>query len=293
MTKPPPTEGNLQMTTKLNLMLVSLMLLAGAAYAAEATGAPPATASVDVTDLRCEYLKDPLGINVQQPRLSWRLTAKDAAARGLRQTAYRIFVSRSLERLAKDEGDRWDSGEVASGESVHIAYAGVSRRHERELRRLRGNRRAGQTRQTDRLSVLRARRQGHDQPVAQRVHSRTFRQRHVPQPLQLSLLHSSYLHLGLWFVEGLGGIQPDPKQGGFQSFVIRPGIPKTRKADLEWVWASYESLTGRSRAGGRSRRRSCKCRSRCRRTPPPRSCCRQRTPPQSASPAARSRNRRG
>ncbi len=127
MTKPPPTEGNLQMTTKLNLMLVSLMLLAGAAYAAEATGAPPAAASVDVTDLRCEYLKDPLGIDVQQPRLSWRLTAKDPAAHGLRQTAYRIFVSSSLERLAKDEGDRWDSGEVASGESVHIAYAGVSR----------------------------------------------------------------------------------------------------------------------------------------------------------------------
>ena len=61
----------------------------------------------------------------------------------------------------------------------------------------------------------------------------TFRNR-----FELSLLHSSYLHLGLWFVEGLGGIQPDPKQGGFQSFVIRPGIPKTRKADLGWVRAS-------------------------------------------------------
>ena len=80
-----------------------------------------------MTDLRCEYLKDPLGIDVQQPRLSWRLTAKDPAARGLRQTAYRILVSGSLERLAKHEGDRWDSGEAASGESAHIAYAGVSR----------------------------------------------------------------------------------------------------------------------------------------------------------------------
>ena len=49
-----------------------------------------------------------------QPRLSWRLTAKDAAARGLRQTAYRILVSSSPEQLAKDEGDLWDSGDVAS-----------------------------------------------------------------------------------------------------------------------------------------------------------------------------------
>jgi alpha-L-rhamnosidase len=60
----------------------------------------------------------------------------------------------------------------------------------------------------------------------------------------ISLLHSSYLHLGLWFIEGLGGIRPDPKQGGFQSFVIRPAIPQARKADLQWVRAGYESLYG-------------------------------------------------
>ena len=60
----------------------------------------------------------------------------------------------------------------------------------------------------------------------------------------ISLLHSSYLHIGLWFVEGLGGIRPDPAHGGFQSFVIRPGIPQTRKAGLEWVRANYESLYG-------------------------------------------------
>jgi alpha-L-rhamnosidase len=59
-----------------------------------------------------------------------------------------------------------------------------------------------------------------------------------------SLLHSSYLHLGLWFVEGLGGIRPDPAHGGFQSFVIRPGVPRTPQAGLEWVRATYESLYG-------------------------------------------------
>jgi alpha-L-rhamnosidase len=57
----------------------------------------------------------------------------------------------------------------------------------------------------------------------------------------ISLLHSSYLHLGLWFVEGLGGIQPDPQHPGFQSFVIRPGVLPGR---LDWVKARYESPYG-------------------------------------------------
>jgi alpha-L-rhamnosidase len=103
-------------------ILVALLgvVLAGPSYGRE----EPAAASVDVADLRCEYLKDPLGIDVAQPRLSWRLTAKGAAARGLRQTAYRILVGSSPQRLAKDEGDLWDSGEVASSQSVHVVYAG-------------------------------------------------------------------------------------------------------------------------------------------------------------------------
>ena len=57
----------------------------------------------------------------------------------------------------------------------------------------------------------------------------------------ISLLHSSYLHLGLWFVEGLGGIQPDPEHPGFQSFFIRPGVLPGR---LDWVKSRYESLYG-------------------------------------------------
>jgi hypothetical protein len=40
---------------------------------------------VRVTDLRCEYLADPLGTDVAQPRLSWKLQSQ---WRGQRQTAY-------------------------------------------------------------------------------------------------------------------------------------------------------------------------------------------------------------
>ncbi len=60
-----------------------------------------------------------------------------------------------------------------------------------------------------------------------------------------SLLHSSYLHIGLWFVEGLGGIRPNEDRGGFQSFVIRPEVaPK----ELQWARASYESPYGQIRS---------------------------------------------
>src|SRR5262249_49915386 len=44
--------------------------------------------------------------------------------RGQRQTAYRILVASSLERLNADMGDKWDSGKVRSDNSVEVFYAG-------------------------------------------------------------------------------------------------------------------------------------------------------------------------
>ena len=71
--------------------------------------------------LRCEYGVNPLGIDVPAPRLFWKLTG---AARGESQGAYQILVASSAEGLAKDGGDLWDSGKVASDETLHIRYAG-------------------------------------------------------------------------------------------------------------------------------------------------------------------------
>jgi alpha-L-rhamnosidase len=68
--------------------------------------------------LRCEYLTDPVGIDVPQPRFSWVL---EHAARGERQTAYQVVVSSKAEAPA---GDQWDSGKVSNGQSVHVVYAG-------------------------------------------------------------------------------------------------------------------------------------------------------------------------
>ena len=77
-------------------------------------------------DLRCEYRKDPLGIEVPDPRLSWVVEATDPDDRGQRQTAYRILVASSRENLDKDIGDLWDTGEVKSGETVQVPYGGKS-----------------------------------------------------------------------------------------------------------------------------------------------------------------------
>jgi alpha-L-rhamnosidase len=71
--------------------------------------------------LRTEWLTNPLGLDAEKPRLSWRV---ESEGRGQRQTAYRLLVASSLEKLQKDEGDLWDSEKVESDETLGIGYAG-------------------------------------------------------------------------------------------------------------------------------------------------------------------------
>jgi len=78
--------------------------------------------ATDLTHLRCEYRTDPLGIDVERPRLSWVI---ESARRDERQTAYQVLVASSEELLKKDQGDLWDSGKVLSGQSIQVEYAGT------------------------------------------------------------------------------------------------------------------------------------------------------------------------
>jgi alpha-L-rhamnosidase len=75
-----------------------------------------------VTDPRCEYLTDPLGIDVTLPRLSWKITAD---GRGVVQTSYQILVASSPENLDRERGDLWNSGKVASDQSIQVVYSGA------------------------------------------------------------------------------------------------------------------------------------------------------------------------
>lgn len=81
----------------------------------------PAQAALRPSTLRCEYLESPLGIDTPRPRLSWQVESRE---RGQRQTAYRIIVATSPERLAAGEADLWDSGRVDSDATAQIYYAG-------------------------------------------------------------------------------------------------------------------------------------------------------------------------
>ena len=78
-------------------------------------------AQISVTNLRCEMLTNPLGIDIKEPRLSWVL---NSSQRNVQQTSYMIIVSSSKEKLSKDDGDVWNSGKINSSQSIHIKYSG-------------------------------------------------------------------------------------------------------------------------------------------------------------------------
>jgi alpha-L-rhamnosidase len=92
------------------LILFSCLMLAG-------FGA----GSMTVGGLGCEQRDDPLGVDVSQPGLSWIL---DSSQRGERQTAYQILAASSRKLLDQDNGDLWDSGKIASDETIQIGYGG-------------------------------------------------------------------------------------------------------------------------------------------------------------------------
>ncbi len=76
---------------------------------------------MQIVDLRCEYRTNPLGIDITTPRLGWRLHTDRS---GAHQTAYRILAASSPTLLAEGKANLWDSGQMESGQSVHVVYAG-------------------------------------------------------------------------------------------------------------------------------------------------------------------------
>lgn len=83
-----------------------------------------------VDNLRCEYLTDPLGIDVISPRLSWEISS---AQRGIMQTSYQVIVASSPDLLKKDNGDLWNSGRIISDASTGIVYEGAPLRSREEI----------------------------------------------------------------------------------------------------------------------------------------------------------------
>ena len=81
-------------------------------------------AVVRAFDLKVEHLEEPIQLDVQQPRLSWKVEVSDPAAKKIQQESYHILVASSPELLTNHKGDLWDSGVVASEQSILVPYLG-------------------------------------------------------------------------------------------------------------------------------------------------------------------------
>ena len=82
------------------------------------------------TDLKCEYRKNPLGIDTTKPRLSWHLEAADPNARGQRQRACQILVASTRRAPSQRPGGFLGLG--AGG--IRQVYSSALRWHSRWLR---------------------------------------------------------------------------------------------------------------------------------------------------------------
>ncbi len=76
-----------------------------------------------VTNLLCENLSNPPGIDVLQPRFSWQLVSDK---RNIIQTAYEIRVGTDASSLAKNKNIIWNTGKILSDSSAHVAYKGIA-----------------------------------------------------------------------------------------------------------------------------------------------------------------------
>ncbi len=109
--------------TEMKTLLVPLVILAflTPSRSQEKTTGSDSTGATQIVNSQCEYRVDPIAVGTTHPRLSWELRS---GARDVYQLAYRIIVSSSDARLARDEGDLWDTGKITSDNTLNITYSG-------------------------------------------------------------------------------------------------------------------------------------------------------------------------
>jgi len=70
--------------------------------------------------LTCEYLVNPLGIDVPSPRLRWQM---NDSRKGACQTAYRIKIGTDSLAVAQGKGGHWDTG-IVGGSRMLVPFEG-------------------------------------------------------------------------------------------------------------------------------------------------------------------------
>jgi alpha-L-rhamnosidase len=94
------------------LFLICLLLLFSTAINAQ---------KLEVTNLRCEYRENPLGVDAGKPGFSWEL---QSTQQNVLQAAYRILIAGDSLLLQKNMADTWDSKKIISGTSIQVKYNG-------------------------------------------------------------------------------------------------------------------------------------------------------------------------
>jgi alpha-L-rhamnosidase len=79
------------------------------------------TAAATPVQLRTEHLTNPIGIDATKPQFAWQ---SDATTPNWTQSVYQILVATSESNLTTGKPDVWNSGRIASSDSIDIVYGG-------------------------------------------------------------------------------------------------------------------------------------------------------------------------
>lgn len=83
-----------------------------------------AAAKLHPCHLRTEHMENPGVVDTKAPRLSW-VNAPSDGVRNASQSACRLVVATSKDKLERGEYDAWDSGRMATSQSYLVDYAGT------------------------------------------------------------------------------------------------------------------------------------------------------------------------
>lgn len=96
-------------------LLAALFLLGWSGHDAHAAK------SIEVSGLKCEYFKNPVGLGESSPRLSWILTSSKTDQY---QTACQVLVATTEAGLSEKSADMWNSGKMETDQSIQVVYEG-------------------------------------------------------------------------------------------------------------------------------------------------------------------------
>ncbi len=74
-----------------------------------------------VENLKCEYKKNPVGIEAINPRLTWQVITSELSGS---QKAYQLFAGTDSMEVIKETGNIWNSGKITSAQSLNILFQG-------------------------------------------------------------------------------------------------------------------------------------------------------------------------